>query len=116
MSDTIIDEELQEASPESQQSKANPFPGLRPFKIDESHLFFGREGQSDEVLLKLSKNQGKPVIASRAKKSNLFHPMLSPNKAKALRRQALRAQKVLVRDVKACRKKREKWLREAGSA
>ncbi|MGF1638467.1 MAG: High-affnity carbon uptake protein Hat/HatR [Cyclobacteriaceae bacterium] len=41
---------------------ANPFPGLRPFKIEESHLFFGREGQSDEVLLKLSKNRFIGVI------------------------------------------------------
>ncbi|MGE0772778.1 MAG: High-affnity carbon uptake protein Hat/HatR [Cyclobacteriaceae bacterium] len=41
---------------------ANPFPGLRPFKIDESHLFFGREGQSDEVLLKLSKHRFVGVI------------------------------------------------------
>lgn len=41
---------------------ANPFPGLRPFNIDESHLFFGREGQSDEVLLKLSKNRFVGVI------------------------------------------------------
>lgn len=41
---------------------ANPFPGLRPFKIEESHLFFGREGQSDEVLLKLSKNRFVGVI------------------------------------------------------
>lgn len=40
----------------------NPFPGLRPFHIDESHLFFGREGQSDEVLLKLSKNRFVSVI------------------------------------------------------
>jgi WD40 repeat protein len=40
----------------------NPFPGLRPFKIEESHLFFGREGQSDEVLLKLSKNRFVGVI------------------------------------------------------
>lgn len=40
----------------------NPFPGLRPFKIDESHLFFGREGQSDEVLLKLSKSRFVGVI------------------------------------------------------
>ena len=29
----------------------NPFPGLRPFTTDESHLFFGREGQSEEVLV-----------------------------------------------------------------
>lgn len=41
---------------------ANPFPGLRPFKIEESHLFFGREGQSDEVLLKLSKSRFVAVI------------------------------------------------------
>lgn len=40
----------------------NPFPGLRPFKIEESHLFFGREGQSDEVLLKLSKNRFVGII------------------------------------------------------
>lgn len=43
-------------------STANPFPGLRPFKIEESHLFFGREGQSDEVLLKLSKSRFVGVI------------------------------------------------------
>ncbi len=43
-------------------SVQNPFPGLRPFKIEESHLFFGREGQSDEVLLKLSKNRFVGVI------------------------------------------------------
>ena len=29
----------------------NPFPGLRPFGIEESHLFFGREGQRGERLL-----------------------------------------------------------------
>ncbi len=46
----------------SQVSTLNPFPGLRPFKIEESHLFFGREGQSDEVLLKLSKSRFVGVI------------------------------------------------------
>ena len=40
----------------------NPFPGLRPFKIEESHLFFGREGQTDEVLMKLSENRFVSVI------------------------------------------------------
>ena len=34
----------------------NPFPGLRPFGVEESHLFFGREGQSDEALMKLAEN------------------------------------------------------------
>ena len=50
------------ANAPSQVSTANPFPGLRPFKIEESHLFFGREGQSDEVLLKMSKSRFVGVI------------------------------------------------------
>ncbi|WKV13149.1 High-affnity carbon uptake protein Hat/HatR [Marivirga harenae] len=50
-------------APKSQYGKkSNPFPGLRPFKIEESHLFFGREGQSDEVLLKLSNHRFVGVI------------------------------------------------------
>ncbi|MGK7389458.1 MAG: nSTAND1 domain-containing NTPase [Candidatus Cyclobacteriaceae bacterium M2_1C_046] len=40
-----------------EKDAVNPFPGLRPFKIEESHLFFGREGQTDEVLLKLSQHR-----------------------------------------------------------
>ncbi len=40
----------------------NPFPGLRPFNINESHLFFGREGQTDEVLMKLSKHRFVGII------------------------------------------------------
>lgn len=49
-------------SPQVLTGTENPFPGLRPFKIEESHLFFGREGQSDEVLLKLSKSRFVGVI------------------------------------------------------
>jgi WD40 repeat protein/energy-coupling factor transporter ATP-binding protein EcfA2 len=41
---------------------ANPFPGLRPFRIEESHLFFGREGQTDEVLLKLARHRFVGVV------------------------------------------------------
>jgi hypothetical protein len=41
--------------PSGGQVGINPFPGLRPFSMDECHLFFGREGQVDEILLKLSK-------------------------------------------------------------
>src|SRR5260221_14656923 len=53
---------------------SNPFPGLRPFKIEESHLFFGREGQSDEVLLKLSKHRFVSVIgASGSGKSSFIY-------------------------------------------
>ena len=36
---------------------SNPYPGLRPFKYEESHLFFGREKQIKEVIEKLTKNR-----------------------------------------------------------
>src|SRR5918912_1573212 len=56
-----------------------PFPGLRPFKIEESHLFFGREGQSDEVLLKLSKNRFVGVIGpSGSGKSSFIYCGVMP--------------------------------------
>lgn len=58
---------------------ANPFPGLRPFKIEESHLFFGREGQSDEVLLKLSKSRFVAVIGpSGSGKSSFIYCGVMP--------------------------------------
>lgn len=57
----------------------NPFPGLRPFSIDESHLFFGREGQSEEVLIKLAKNRFVGVLgASGSGKSSLMYCGLLP--------------------------------------
>ena len=57
----------------------NPFPGLRPFGFDESHLFFGREGQSDEILLKLAQNRFAAVIgASGSGKSSLMYCGLIP--------------------------------------
>lgn len=57
----------------------NPFPGLRPFGIEESHLFFGREGQSDEVLVKLSENRFVSVLgASGSGKSSLMYCGLIP--------------------------------------
>ncbi len=42
----------------------NPFPGLRPFTPEESDLFFGREGQSEEVLSKLKHNRFITVIGT----------------------------------------------------
>lgn len=57
----------------------NPFPGLRPFGVEESHLFFGREGQSDEILSKLSDNRFVAVIgASGSGKSSLMYCGLIP--------------------------------------
>src|SRR5436190_15899772 len=31
----------------------SPYPGLRPFEVEESHLFFGRDEQIDELLHRL---------------------------------------------------------------
>ena len=57
----------------------NPFPGLRPFGINESHLFFGREGQSEEVLDNLAKNRFVAVIGSSGSgKSSLMYCGLVP--------------------------------------
>lgn len=42
----------------------NPFPGLRPFRPEESHLFFGRENQVTEVLDKLLKTRFVGIIGT----------------------------------------------------
>ncbi|MFN0050008.1 MAG: hypothetical protein ACKVOU_12875 [Cytophagales bacterium] len=54
------------------KNHSNPFPGLRPFSMDESHLFFGREGQSDEVLRKISENKFVAVIGSSGSGKSSF--------------------------------------------
>ncbi|MDZ7608260.1 MAG: hypothetical protein U5K79_22370 [Cyclobacteriaceae bacterium] len=57
----------------------NPFRLLRPFTFEESHLFFGREGQSDEVLLNLAQHCFAAVIgASGSGKSSLMYCGLIP--------------------------------------
>ena len=65
--------------PENERIRMNPFPGLRPFSIEESHLFFGREGQSEEVLRHLSLHRFVAVIgASGSGKSSLIYCGLVP--------------------------------------
>lgn len=57
----------------------NPFPGLRPFSIDDCHIFFGREGQIDDILLKISKNRFITVMGySGSGKSSLMFCGLVP--------------------------------------
>ncbi|HCT30971.1 MAG TPA: High-affnity carbon uptake protein Hat/HatR [Bacteroidales bacterium] len=57
----------------------NPFPGLRPFHTSEAHLFFGREGQSEEVLYNLSQNKFAAILgASGTGKSSLIYCGLLP--------------------------------------
>jgi WD40 repeat protein len=58
---------------------ANPFPGLRPFSVEESHLFFGREGQCETVLGYLTRNRFAAVTgASGSGKSSLIYCGLIP--------------------------------------
>jgi WD40 repeat protein len=57
----------------------NPFPGLRPFTVDEYHLFFGREGQVDEILTKLAQYRFTCVMGySGSGKSSLLYCGLLP--------------------------------------
>jgi WD40 repeat protein len=57
----------------------NPYPGLRPFAPEDSNLFFGREAESDEVILKLLKNRYLTVIgAAGTGKSSLIYAGVLP--------------------------------------
>ncbi len=57
----------------------NPFPGLRPFETDEYRLFFGREGQSDELIARLQRSHFLAVVGtSGSGKSSLVRAGLLP--------------------------------------
>ena len=57
----------------------NPFPGLRPFRTDEDYLFFGREGQSEDLLRQLRLNRFLAVVGiSGSGKSSLIRAGLLP--------------------------------------
>ena len=71
--------ELLDSEYHGEPSKANPFPGLRPFGVDECHLFFGRENQVDEILLKLSENRFVSLLGySGSGKSSLMYCGIIP--------------------------------------
>lgn len=57
----------------------NPYPGLRPFEFEESDLFYGREGQAEEVLRRLQKSRFVAVVGtSGSGKSSLVRAGLLP--------------------------------------
>ena len=57
----------------------NPFPGLRPFRPDEKHLFFGRENQVDRMVDKLAARRFLAVVGtSGSGKSSLVNCGLRP--------------------------------------
>jgi len=62
---------------------ANPFPGLRPYRQDEQHLFFGRERQVDRMVDKIAAHRFLAVVGgSGSGKSSLVNCGFKP----ALRR------------------------------
>ncbi len=57
----------------------NPFPGLRPFREGEEHLFFGRESQVDHLVDKLAATRFLSVVGtSGTGKSSLVNCGLKP--------------------------------------
>ena len=61
-------------------TRTNPFPGLRPFELDEEHLFFGREGQADDLLERLNRNRFLAIVGvSGSGKSSLVRAGLLPS-------------------------------------
>ena len=57
----------------------NPFPGLRPFEFNESLLYFGRDGQSEQLLRKLSATRFLAVVGtSGSGKSSLVRAGCCP--------------------------------------
>ena len=65
--------------PKRDRRDFNPFPGLRPFSEEESDLFFGRESEIDEVILKLLTNRYITITgASGTGKSSLVTAGIIP--------------------------------------
>lgn len=61
-------------------SHQNPFPGLRSFDYEESHLFFGREKHISDLLRKLDQNHFVAIVGtSGSGKSSLVRAGLLPS-------------------------------------
>ena len=58
---------------------SNPFPGLRPFQKNESHLFFGRENHVKEIMRKLETYRFVSIVGnSGSGKSSLVRAGILP--------------------------------------
>src|SRR5262245_16059338 len=56
------------------RASSRPFPGLRPFRREESDIFFGREEQIDELLTRLGDTRFLSIIGeSGCGKSSLVY-------------------------------------------
>jgi WD40 repeat protein/energy-coupling factor transporter ATP-binding protein EcfA2 len=62
------------------RSDTPPFPGLRSFRPAEAHLFFGRDGQSNEIIRQCVRSQFVAVVGtSGCGKSSLVRAGLLPS-------------------------------------
>ncbi|ETX06250.1 MAG: hypothetical protein ETSY2_18270, partial [Candidatus Entotheonella gemina] len=76
-------------SPTTSALPTNPFPGLRPFREDEAHLFFGRESQVDALVDTLANTHFLSVVGtSGSGKSSLVNCGLRPALHQGLMAQA----------------------------
>ena len=65
----------------------NPYPGLRPFRESEAHLFFGRSTHVDEVLAELARSRFVAVMgASASGKSSLVNAGCAAGAPRRVRR------------------------------
>lgn len=61
------------------EEPTHPFPGLRPFEFHENHLFFGRDGQSEQVIARLGGTRFVAVVGtSGSGKSSLVRAGFLP--------------------------------------
>jgi len=61
------------------ESGFNPFPGLRPFEMEEEYLLFGREAQRRDLVARLREHRFLAVLgASGSGKSSLVRAGLLP--------------------------------------
>jgi WD40 repeat protein len=75
----------------------NPYPGLRPFTTEESHLFFGRDQQIAELVARLERNRFVAVVGvSGGGKSSLVRAGLIPALGRAQLSEAGRRWRMVV--------------------
>ena len=79
MAEAAADTAADGGTPTAGAGIGNPFPGLRPFRTDEEHLFFGRERQIDRMVDKLAVHRFLAVVGtSGSGKSSLVNCGLRP--------------------------------------
>jgi WD40 repeat protein len=64
MNGNTINDESVIVQPNDKMLNSNPFPGIRAFEFNESHLFFGQDAVCNQILAKLRQNRFVCVMGS----------------------------------------------------